>query len=186
MKKIFFLIYIFLVFNFAYSENIELKMKEDVEIENLESQIKVLENKIQTIKKLKNDKNKNDLKGKTIGVQLGTIQEQFAKENGSNPRLYNSFTEAFLDLQNQKIDGVIIASTSATEYLKTMKGIKKIDTIKDKSPKAAIAFRKADAKLAKEFSDAILELKTSDEYAKLIKKYFPEYYNNFMASIKKK
>ena len=58
MKKIFFLIYIFLVFNFAYSENIELKMKEDVEIENLESQIKVLENKIQTIKKLKNDKNK--------------------------------------------------------------------------------------------------------------------------------
>jgi len=62
VKKIFFLIYIFLVFNFAYSENIELKMKEDVEIENLESQIKVLENKIQTIKKLKNDKNKNDLK----------------------------------------------------------------------------------------------------------------------------
>ena len=62
MKKIFFLIYIFLVFNFAYSENIELKMKEDVEIENLESQIKVLENKIQTIKKLKNNKNKNDLK----------------------------------------------------------------------------------------------------------------------------
>ena len=55
-------IYIFLVFNFAYSENIELKMKEDVEIENLESQIKVLENKIQTIKKLKSDKNKNDLK----------------------------------------------------------------------------------------------------------------------------
>ena len=131
-------------------------------------------------------KNKNDLKGKTIGVQLGTIQEQFAKENGSNPRLYNSFTEAFLDLQNQKIDGVIIASTSATEYLKTMKGIKKIDTIKDKSPKAAIAFRKSDAKLAKEFSDAISELKTSDEYAKLIKKYFPEYYNDFMASIKKK
>ena len=62
MKKIFFLIYIFLNFNFAYSQNIELKSREDVEIENLESQIKVLENKIQTIKKLKNDKDKNDLK----------------------------------------------------------------------------------------------------------------------------
>ena len=62
MKKIFFLIYIFLNFSFAYSENIELKSREDVEIENLESQIKVLENKIQTIKKLKNDKDKNDLK----------------------------------------------------------------------------------------------------------------------------
>ena len=62
MKKIFFLIYIFFIFSFAYSKNIELKSREDVEIENLESQIKVLENKIQTIKKLKNDKNKNDLK----------------------------------------------------------------------------------------------------------------------------
>ena len=67
MKKIFFLIYIFLNFGFAYSENIELKSREDVEIENLENQIKVLEDKIQTIKKLKNDKNKNDLK---VGLVL--------------------------------------------------------------------------------------------------------------------
>jgi len=62
LKKIFFLIYIFLNFSLAYSENIELKSREDVEIENLENQIKVLENKIQTIRKLKNDKNRNDLK----------------------------------------------------------------------------------------------------------------------------
>ena len=62
MKKIFFFIYIFLNFSLAYSENIELKSREDVEIENLESQIKVLEDKIQTIKKLKNDKDRNDLK----------------------------------------------------------------------------------------------------------------------------
>ena len=62
MKKIFFLIYIFLNLSLAYSENIELKSREDVEIENLESQIKVLEDKIQTIKKLKNDKDRNDLK----------------------------------------------------------------------------------------------------------------------------
>ena len=62
MKKIFFLIYIFLNFSLVYSKNIELKSREDVEIENLESQIKVLEDKIQTIKKLKNDKDRNDLK----------------------------------------------------------------------------------------------------------------------------
>ena len=62
MKKIFFFIYIFLNFSLVYSENIELKSREDVEIENLESQIKVLEGKIQTIKKLKNDKDRNDLK----------------------------------------------------------------------------------------------------------------------------
>ncbi|WP_427171883.1 autotransporter phospholipase A1 FplA [Fusobacterium nucleatum] len=62
MKKIFFLIYTFLFFNFAYSENIELKSKEDIEVENLENQIKILENKIQTIKKSKIEKNKDNLK----------------------------------------------------------------------------------------------------------------------------
>lgn len=62
MKKIFFLIYIFLNLSLAYSENVELKSREDVEIENLESQIKVLEDRIRTIKKLKNDKDRNDLK----------------------------------------------------------------------------------------------------------------------------
>ena len=67
MKKIFFFIYIFLNFSLVYSENIELKSREDVEIENLESQIKVLEDKIQTIKKLKNDKDRNDLK---VGLVL--------------------------------------------------------------------------------------------------------------------
>lgn len=130
-------------------------------------------------------KNKEDLKGKTIGVQLGSIQEQFAKDNGSIPKLYNSFTEALLDLQNQKIDGVIIAHTSGKEYLKTMEGIKKIDTIKDDTPKASIAFRKSDDKLAKDFTSAILELKTSPEYAELVKKYFPEYYDDFVKSQKK-
>ena len=131
-------------------------------------------------------KKKEDLKGKTVGVQLGSIQEQFAKDNGSIPKLYNNFTEALLDLQNQKIDAVIIAEVSGKEYLKTMKGIKKIDIIKDKLPNASIAFRKADSKLAKEFSNAILELKSSPEYAKLVKKYFPEHYDNFVASQKKK
>ena len=41
MKKIFFLIYIILNVRGAYSENIEVKSREDVEIENIESQIRV-------------------------------------------------------------------------------------------------------------------------------------------------
>lgn len=62
MRKIFFLIYIFLNFSFIYSENIELKSKEDVEIENIQDEINILENKIQTIKKIKEGKDKNNLK----------------------------------------------------------------------------------------------------------------------------
>ena len=62
MKKIIFLAYIFLIFNLAYTEEIQLKTKEDVEIEKMEEQIKNLQNKIENTKKLKSAKDNKNLK----------------------------------------------------------------------------------------------------------------------------
>ena len=67
MKKIIFLTYIFLIFNFTYSEEIKLKTKEDVEIEKMEEQIKNLQNKIENTKKLKLAKDNKKLK---VGLVL--------------------------------------------------------------------------------------------------------------------
>ena len=62
MKKIIFLTYIFLIFNLAYTEEIQLKTKEDVEIEKMEEQIKKLQDKIENTKKLKSAKDNKNLK----------------------------------------------------------------------------------------------------------------------------
>ena len=62
MKKIIFLTYIFLIFNLAYAEEIQLKTKEDVEIEKMEEQIKKLQDKIENTKKLKSAKDNKNLK----------------------------------------------------------------------------------------------------------------------------
>ena len=62
MKKIIFLTYIFLIFNLAYAEEIQLKTKEDVEIEKMEEQIKNLQDKIENTKKLKSAKDNKNLK----------------------------------------------------------------------------------------------------------------------------
>ena len=62
MKKIIFLIYIFLIFNLSYAEEIQLKTREDVEIEKMEEQIKNLQTKIENTKKLKSAKDNKDLK----------------------------------------------------------------------------------------------------------------------------
>ena len=123
---------------------------------------------------------------KMVGFDI-ELMELLGKELGYEIKWQDmSFDGLLPALQMKKIDAVIIAEVSGNEYLKTMKGIKKIDTIKDKLPSASIAFRKADAKLAKEFSDAILKIKDSPEYAKLVEKYFPEHYDNFIANQKKK
>lgn len=123
---------------------------------------------------------KEDLVGKTAGVQMGSIQEGFAKNIGAEPKFYSSFTAALMELQNQKVDSVIIADNAGREYLKNMKKIKKIDIIEDNEPGASIAFRKKDEKLAKEFSDAIIKIKESEFYEGLVKKYFPDRYDEFM------
>lgn len=126
-----------------------------------------------------NFKTKKDLQGKTAGVQMGSIQEEFAVKNGSIPKLYNNFTAALMELQHGKVDSVIISDNAAKEYLKTMKKIKKIDSITDPKPGASIAFRKADQKLAEDFSKAIVEFKKTSAYETLVKEYFPERYEEF-------
>lgn len=123
---------------------------------------------------------KEDLKGKTVGVQMGSIQEGFAKKIGGIPKLYNSFTAALLELQKGKVDSVIVADASGNEYLKNMKEIKEIDMIDDSKPGSSIAFRKEESELAEKFTKEILEIKETDFYADLIKKYFPDKYENFM------
>ena len=62
MKKIIFLTYIFLIFNLTYAEEIQLKTKEDIEIEKMEEQIKNLQDKIENTKKLKSAKDNKNLK----------------------------------------------------------------------------------------------------------------------------
>ena len=62
MKKLILFIYIILNLNFLYAENLELKLNEDVKIEEIQNQIKNLENKIDSLKKVKSEKEKNNLK----------------------------------------------------------------------------------------------------------------------------
>ena len=124
---------------------------------------------------------KEELKDKKVGVQIGTIQEEFTIALGGIPQIYNAWTGALMDLQQDKISAVIIADVSGNAYLENMKGLKKVDIVIDSQPGASIAFRKSDKELAEKFSDAIVELKTTKEYSDLVEKYFPERFEDFKA-----
>lgn len=124
---------------------------------------------------------KEELNGKKIGVQIGTMQEEFAKDLGGLPQLYNSWTGALMDLQQNKIDAVIIADVSGEEYLKTMKGIKKIDVVEENFPGASIALRKGGTELAEQINQAILKIDAEGKYLEILKKYFPDKLDNYDA-----
>ena len=122
---------------------------------------------------------KEELNGKKIGVQIGTMQEEFAKDLGGLPQLYNSWTGALMDLQQNKIDAVIIADVSGEEYLKTMKGIKKIDVVEENFPGASIALRKGETELAEQINQAILKIDADGKYFEILQKYFPDKINKY-------
>lgn len=122
---------------------------------------------------------KEELNGKKIGVQIGTMQEEFTKDLGGLPQLYNSWTGALMDLQQNKIDAVIIADVSGEEYLKTMKGIKKIDVVEENFPGASIALRKGETELAEQINQAILKIDAEGKYLEILKKYFPDKLDNY-------
>ena len=58
-----------------------------------------------------------DLKGKKIGVQKGSIQEDIAKDNfdAENIKSLEKVTDLVLDLKNNKVDAVLVESPVA-EY----------------------------------------------------------------------
>ncbi|MHD0316518.1 basic amino acid ABC transporter substrate-binding protein [Fusobacterium sp. THCT1E2] len=128
---------------------------------------------------------KEELKNKKVGVQIGTIQEEFTIALGGIPQIYNAWTGALMDLQQDKISAVIIADVSGNAYLENMKGLKKVDIVVDSQPGASIAFRKGETDLVKAVNEAILKLRDDGTYLQLLEKYFPERAEEFKETFKK-
>ena len=128
---------------------------------------------------------KEELKDKKVGVQIGTIQEEFTIALGGIPQIYNAWTGALMDLQQDKISAVIIADVSGNAYLENMKGLKKVDIVIDSQPGASIAFRKGEPDLVKAVNEAILKLRDDGTYLQLLEKYFPERAEEFKETFKK-
>ena len=128
---------------------------------------------------------KEELKDKKVGVQIGTIQEEFTIALGGIPQIYNAWTGALMDLQQDKISAVIIADVSGNAYLENMKGLKKVDIVVDSQPGASIAFRKGETDLVKAVNEAILKLRDDGTYLQLLEKYFPERAEEFKEKNKK-
>lgn len=121
-----------------------------------------------------NISDKSQIKGKKVGVQLGTIQEEFANQLGANTQLYNDVSSALMDLKSNKIEAVIVPDASGKNYLKNISGIKKDGIIIDNSPGAAIAMRKNDIELCNSINEALITINKNGKYLEILKKFFPE------------
>ncbi|MGB3755982.1 MAG: ABC transporter permease subunit, partial [Rivularia sp. (in: cyanobacteria)] len=118
-----------------------------------------------------------DLSGKIVGVQLGTIQEQNAKqiaEKVANIKLkqLNKVPEIVQEIKAGRIDAAIVEDTVALGFIKANPDLQfnVIPSIENASG-SAIAFPKG-SQLVKPFNDVLRKMKNDGELERLSKKWF--------------
>lgn len=118
-------------------------------------------------------KNSDDLKGKKVGVQKGTVQETYAKETLKDSELKSlaKVTDLILDLDNDKIDAILVntpvAEANCTKNEKLGMSEYKIE---DMEAGAAIAMKKNSEELKEAVNSSIKKLKDENKIDEYVKK----------------
>jgi ABC-type amino acid transport substrate-binding protein len=104
-----------------------------------------------------------DLKGKKIGVQKGSIQEGIAKDNfnADDIKSLDKVTDLVLDLKNNKVDAVLAELPVAQINVQKNQGIAIADKLEVKDPDGgcAIAMKKGSSDLQAEVNKTLKTLK---------------------------
>jgi arginine/lysine/histidine transporter system substrate-binding protein len=114
------------------------------------------------------------LNGKKVGVQLGSIQEEAAKEmQGAQVTALNRISEMVQELKSGRVEALIMEDTVAQGFIDSNPDLE-FNTIPNTGESgSAIAFPKGSELVAK-FDPILEEMKTSGKMEELITKWFGE------------
>ena len=116
----------------------------------------------------------DDLNGKKIGVQLGTVGDTYASDvEGATVERYNKGADAVQALKQGKIDAVIIDNQPAKTFVEENEGLKILETSYVEED-YALAIKKGNDDLVKKVNDAIKELKEDGTFDKIVAKYITD------------
>lgn len=116
-----------------------------------------------------------DLDGKQVGVQLGSIQEGIAKDQipGAEIVALNKIPEIIQEIKTGRIDAMVIEDTVAKKYLDQDSELTTFEIVDEEEAGSAAAFRKDD-ELRDQFNEELNKLIESGEIEKLAQKWFEE------------
>lgn len=115
----------------------------------------------------------DDLKGKIVGVQLGTTGDLYVSDleaDGTTVERYNKGFEAVQALSQGKIDAVVIDSEPAKAFVSQTQGLKILDqSFTDEE--YAIAVKKGNTELLDKVNGALKTLKENGDLDQIIARY---------------
>ncbi|MBW1605801.1 amino acid ABC transporter substrate-binding protein [Lactobacillus sp. Sy-1] len=131
----------------------------------------------------------NDMQGKELGTQTGSAeiisleqQPKLLKDKIKNkqPILYDSFTDAFIDLNAKRVSGLLIDSTYANYYISHEAKPGKYNTYVGAFPKSklAVGVRKGDTTLKNKINESLIRMAKSGQLKQITKKWFGNQYDS--------
>ncbi len=116
-----------------------------------------------------------DIKGKLVGVQLGTTGAGMAEEvmGANNPDLkqFRKYNEVFTDLKLGRIDAVVVDLPVAQAYVRKLEGLR-ISSPSMSEEQYGIAVRKGNKELLDKINAGLKKIRESGEYDKITEKWF--------------
>lgn len=115
---------------------------------------------------------KEDLEGKTIGVQAGTTGDDFVTKDFGEDAVnqYDKYTMAITALLNDQVDCVVLDDAVADAFVEANEGLKKLDTPYGKE-EYAVAFNFDDTALLEQFNAYLAEIKADGTLDDIFAKY---------------
>ncbi|WP_301169835.1 transporter substrate-binding domain-containing protein [Brevibacillus nitrificans] len=113
-----------------------------------------------------------DLKGKSVGVTLGTTYEEEAKKLGANVKTYDSEVAQLTDLENKRIDAMVTDKfIGAFTINETKRPLKLLDGLLYEE-QIGVAMSKDDADLLAKVNKAVEEITKDGTYEKMAMQHF--------------
>ncbi len=112
-----------------------------------------------------------DLKGKKVGAQLGTVQEKIAKEQIKDAELITlgKIPDLVMELKNKKIDALVVDLPVANGYVKNNNDLALTDiAVKEDTGGFAIAVKKGNSDLVKLIDQSLDRLMKEEAIDKFV------------------
>lgn len=118
-------------------------------------------------------KNKQDLKGKVVGVQTGSGSEQTVDKlkDLKDIKRYNYNPEAFIDLKANRIDAVVVGYPYAVEQSKKDQSFEVVKNSPLSSSEIIMVMRKDENELTKKINEALKNIKENKTYDEIHDKW---------------
>mgnify|MGYP000987078552 FL=1 len=145
----------------------------------------MINEQVVVVKKSKKIKNISELKDKILGAQNGSSGYDTFNENpevlknivkSNDATQYESFNEALIDLENDRIDALLIDKVYANYYLKQQNKLQDFDILNAgfDSEAFAVGARKADVTLVNKVNEAFSKLYEEGKFQEISNKWFGE------------